>query len=200
MIALIQNTQEDKIIRAFIAIELPVNIIDSIKNIQAELRDESNKVTWVKADNIHLTLKFLGNIAVDTIDKIEAAMKNAADDIHSFTLSVKEAGAFPSMMSPRVVWIGVKENRGANLYQIYCNLEDNLSALGFEKEARGFEPHLTLGRIRFLKNKQLFKERLLKLKERELGQLTVNSICLFKSRLNPEGAVYTKLKEIRLKA
>ncbi len=189
--------QEDKFIRAFIAIELPAKIIEGLKEIQDKLKNGNNKVVWVKPENIHLTIKFLGDIEVAKIDSIAVLLEDAAAKNRSFDVSVKGVGGFPTIDNPRVLWVGVEED-GANLIQIYNNLEQGLSILGFKKGDRPFKPHLTLGRIKFLKDKKGLKERLERFKDITLGKCGVNGICLFQSRLTPEGAVHIKLKEYRL--
>ncbi|MBI5328215.1 MAG: RNA 2',3'-cyclic phosphodiesterase [Deltaproteobacteria bacterium] len=190
--------EEDKTIRTFIAIELPVRISDELNKVQNELKDGANKVTWVKTGNIHLTVKFLGNIETNRINSIEQILESVVCKGHIFNITIKGIGVFPSMNNPRVIWIGVEEN-GTNLAQLYNNLEDGLTTLGFEKEERIFKPHLTMGRIKFLKDKKLLKQRLEKNADINLGQFAVDSLCLFESKLTPEGVVYTKLKKAKLK-
>ncbi|MBI5048749.1 MAG: RNA 2',3'-cyclic phosphodiesterase [Deltaproteobacteria bacterium] len=190
--------EEDKIIRAFIAIELPAKISEELNRVQKELKDGVNKVTWIKTGNVHLTIKFLGDIEAKKVNSIEQVLESVACKSHVFNITIKRTGVFPSMDSPRIIWVGVEEN-GANLAQLYNNLEDSLTTLGFEKEERTFKPHLTMGRIKFLKDKKLLKQRLEKNADINLGQFAVDSLYLFESKLTPEGAVYTKLKEAKLK-
>lgn len=189
--------EKDKTIRTFIAIELPQKIRDGLKNIQDGLRDEINKVTCVKLENIHLTIKFLGDIEADKIDSIAGLLEGAAAKSHSFDISAKGVGCFPTIDNPRVLWVGIEEGN-VNMAALYNNIEDALSAIGFAKEERPFKPHLTLGRIKFLKDKKGLKERIERFKDITLGQYMVDSICLFQSRLTPKGAVHTKLKEVKL--
>ena len=189
--------EKDKTIRTFIAIELPAKIIDGLKEIQDELKDGTNKVTWVKPENIHLTIKFLGDIEADKIDSIAGLLKSAAAKNRSFDISVKGVGGFPTIDNPRVLWVGIEEGN-VNLSALYNNIEDALSTIGFEKEERPFKPHLTLGRIKFLKDRKGLKEWIERFKDITLGQYMVDSICLFQSMLTPEGAVHIKLKKIEL--
>jgi len=188
---------EDKTIRAFIAIELPVKIIDCLKEIQDELKHTSNKVTWVKPENIHLTIKFMGDIEADKVNRLTGFLEGAAAKSYSFDISVKGVGGFPTIDNPRILWVGIEDDK--NLSHLYDNLENGLAALGFEKEERPFKPHLTLGRIKFLKYKKGLKERIERFKDITLGKCRIDSICLFQSRLTPEGTVHTKLKEAKLK-
>lgn len=190
--------EKDRTIRAFIAIELPANIIDALKKIQDELKDGSNKVAWVKPENIHLTIRFLGDIEAGKIDGIAGLLEDAAAKNRSFDISVKGAGAFPKMDNPRVLWAGIEDSK--NLLPLYSNLEEGLEPLGLKKEERPFKPHLTLGRVKFLNDKKIFRKHIEKYKDITLGQFTAEGICLFQSRLTPNGAVYVKLKEYKLKA
>ncbi len=190
--------EKDKTIRTFIAIELPAKIVDGLKKIQNELRVAGNNVTWVKPENIHLTIKFLGDIETDKIDSIAGLLEGAAAKSHSFDISVKGVGGFPTIDNPRVLWVGIEESN-VNLFALYNNIEDALSAISFAKEERSFKPHLTLGRIKFLKDKKGLKERIERFKDITLGQYMVDSICFFQSTLTPKGAVHIKLKEAKLK-
>ena len=190
--------EEHELIRAFIAIELPAKIAQELEKIQDKLKDETNKITWVKPENIHLTIKFLGDIETNKIDSIAKVLEDAADNLSSFKISIKGVGAFPTIENPRVLWVGIEED-DTNVSQLYNNLEHGLTTLGFEKEQRAFKPHLTLGRIKFLKDKRTLKQHLEKVAGINLGKFEVGSFYLFKSKLTPEGAVHTKLKEVKLK-
>jgi len=190
--------EKDRTIRAFIAIELPANITDALKNIQDSLKDEMNKVAWVKPENIHLTIRFLGDIETCKIDSIAGLLEGAAVKTHSFDISVKGVGGFPTIDNPRVVWVGIEDNK--NVLPLYNNLEEGLESLGLKKEERSFKPHLTLGRVKFLSDKKLFKKRIEKYNNINLGQFAAEGICLFQSTLTPNSAVYVKLKEYKLKA
>ena len=188
--------EQNRFVRAFSAIELPSIIVKSLGEIQDNLRDTTNKITWVKPDNIHLTMKFLGNIETDKAHAIEKILKNIVSQISIGKLSVEGVGAFPTINNPRVIWVGIEDDK--NLLKIYTQLEDGLASLGFKKEDRPFKPHLTLGRVKFLKDKKGLKERLEKLADIKLASFIVDSLILFKSELTPEGSLYTKLKEVKL--
>ena len=190
--------EEHELIRAFIAIELPARIAQGLEKIQDGLKDETNKVAWVKPENIHLTIKFLGDIETNKIDSITKVLEDAAGNLSNFKISIKGIGAFPTIENPRVLWVGIEED-DTNISQLYNNLEHGLTALGFEKEQRTFKPHLTLGRVKFLKDKKLLKQRFEKMADINLGQFTAASLYLFESKLTPEGAVHTKLKEVKFK-
>ena len=103
-------------------------------------------------------------------------------------------GAFPSLKSPRVVWIGI-EDQGGQLVRLQNQIEKEMANLGFEEEKRAFSPHLTLGRVRSPRGKDELVKYLLDERERVFGEINVDRVILFKSELKPTGAVYTVLKE-----
>jgi len=187
--------KEDKL-RLFIAIELPSNIIDGLRNVQEELKDKSNKPSWAKPENIHLTLKFLGDTETGKIESMVNILEGIAGKSFSFEISVKGVGTFPAAGNPRVIWVGIEENK--DMLQLYNNIEEGLATLGFEKERRDFKPHLTLGRIKFLNDRAGLKRGLEKVAGLNLARFAVAGFALFKSTLTPEGAIHTRLKEYTL--
>jgi 2'-5' RNA ligase len=184
-------------IRSFIAIELPDGIKSVLENIQQELKSMRLRARWVKPKNIHLTLKFLGNVDPLDIDNIAGAIDDAAREFAPFTLKVGGIGFFPGIKRPRVVWVGL-DGDSQILLDLQRNLEDHLAALGFQKEKRAFKAHLTLGRIRNAVHPDIAGRAI----EPSTGpgeqQFTADRIILFKSDLKPTGAEYSKLKETRL--
>ena len=134
-------------VRSFIAIELPAAVISLLDNVQQELKVLRLKARWVRPQNIHLTLKFLGNIDSGEIEKIGRAMVDAAGDSAPFTLTIGGIGFFPDIKRPRVIWVGLDGAKPA-LFNLQRNLADRLAIAGFPKEERSFKAHLTLGRIR----------------------------------------------------
>jgi len=189
-------------IRAFIAIELPPEIKSALGQLQAELKKLSPPpVKWVDPEAIHLTLKFLGNIARDKVDKITQVIEEAAQGISPFQLEVKGLGTFPNLRRVRVIWVGV-EGELAPLSQLQRGIESKLAPLGFPPEGRPFTPHLTLGRVR---------EQASPAEQQRLGQLIAGTrfegghrfeagwVSLMQSQLTPEGAIYHRLSAIRLK-
>jgi len=151
----------------------------------------------VKPGNIHLTLKFLGDIDPLDIDNIAGAMDDAAREIAPFTLRVGGIGFFPGIKRPRVVWVGLGGDSQI-LFDLQRKLEDRLASAGFPKEKRAFKAHLTLGRIRDAVHHDT-AGRAIQHFTRPAGQhFTADRIILFKSDLKPTGAEYSKLKETKL--
>ena len=135
-------------IRAFIAIELPEAILGELDNIEARLKPQMphDALRWVKADSIHLTLKFLGQVPSDQLDLITSSLRTAAAAHAPFVLEVKGAGCFPNIHRPRVVWVGVQEH-DHRLHGLQRAVENAIAPLGYPTEIRDFTPHLTLGRV-----------------------------------------------------
>jgi RNA 2',3'-cyclic 3'-phosphodiesterase len=187
-------------IRAFIAIELPSEIKSILSNVQSQLKKVgSNTVKWVDPVNIHLTLKFLGDISTAQIDPVHSALQSAAQTAHPFRLAVQSAGAFPGLNRVQVIWIGL-QGELETLTNLQRALDAQLSQLGFSPEKRPFSPHLTIGRVRetaTLIERQNIAQSLSQLKLQTGVSFGVNSINLMQSRLLPAGPIYTCLKSVK---
>ena len=189
-------------IRTFIAIELPKITRDALGDLQARLTVHVPKdsVRWVKPDNIHLTLKFLGQVPTAQIDSITSALKHAVAGMHVFPLDVMNAGCFPDERRPRVVWVGVDEPIGV-LHALQRAIELATAPLGYPTEPRPFQPHLTLGRAaRDLKPADLHKlgEAVKAMKVGLLGHVHAEEVVLFQSDLASGGPTYTALAHVPL--
>jgi len=181
--------------RAFIAIDLPESVKSFLSEAQAALKLYGFRVKWVRLQNIHLTLKFLGDTAIADSDKIAEAMAMAARNCPAVSLVAKGIGVFPDVRRPRVIWAGLNGQLEilANLQQ---TLDAHLADLGFPRETRAFKSHLTLGRVKGKIASARIKAAIDKLKEFESGSFEINQVILFKSELRPTGAVYTKVQGI----
>jgi len=134
-------------IRSFIAIELPPEIKLELARLQDRLKENGQpRIKWVDPQGIHLTLKFLGNIDLSMVERITAAMTDAASATPVFTLDLRQPGAFPGLSRVQVVWVGL-EGDLTTLDRLYCQLEEKTAASGFPPEKRDFKPHLTLARV-----------------------------------------------------
>ena len=134
-------------IRAFIAFELPEYIISSIREVQEGIRSCGLNLRWVRPENIHLTLRFLGNIDAAETQKTGEAMRNAAEQFAPVSLEAKGIGAFPGVKRPRVIWIGLGGQTNV-LEGLHRTLDENLADAGFTSEKRSFKGHLTLSRVK----------------------------------------------------
>lgn len=186
-----------KTLRAFIAIELPETISREMAAIQRQLKAYDLKLRWVNVHNIHLTLKFLGDIAPANVDNIVHAIHAAAGHVSAFELMVQGLGVFPGIRRPKVLWTGLGGDT-ERLKHLQHDLEDSLALHGFSKEKRAYKGHLTLGRfkgpvdpadlVRIMEAEGLFKPLI----------LPVDEIVLMQSRLTPDGAVYSPLARVGL--
>jgi 2'-5' RNA ligase len=184
------------VVRTFICLEIPALIKERISRLQDTLRQIEAQISWTRPENIHLTLKFLGNIEASRIDRVGKALKIAANGIPSFEVTVSGAGCFPSARSPRVLWVG-SSNTPEPLQRLYSNIEDELSRVGFDREKRKFSPHLTIGRVRTPHNSARVAESLIAAGF-ESEPFTAREVILMRSDLNPSGSIYTPQNVIPL--
>ncbi len=185
-------------IRAFIAIKIPEDIQDKLGAIQQKLQQSAVHVSWVRSGNIHLTLKFLGNIQEDRIPKILSSLEESVKTSSPFQLQVGYAGAFPNIRYPRVIWIGVTDDENGSLKTLQKELESRLAKLGFKKEKGRFQPHLTLGRVRSQKNRGNLLRAVESIVNIWVGEIPVDTVYLIRSELKPTGAEYTDIAEIKI--
>lgn len=183
-------------LRCFIAIEMPETVKSVLSEIEEGLKKSKADVKWVKPDNIHLTLKFLGNIKEENTEKIIKIMGKTCSHYNPFNLEIKGVGMFPYIKSPRVLWVGIESNDVLKTLQE--EIDNGMASIGFEREDKKFTPHLTLGRFRSSTGKEGLME-IIKLHEKDsFGIINVKSISLIRSDLNPEGARYSKIAEVSL--
>jgi 2'-5' RNA ligase len=189
-------------VRSFIAIELDQDLRTGLERVQSELRERlaPRSVRWVRPEGIHLTLKFLGDTPLETVDQVKEALARAAAEASPFAFTVGGLGCFPNARRPRVVWVGLQEPTGV-LARLRDAVEEQVAPLGFPTERRTFHPHLTLGRVQRHASKSEVREigeavasGLLE----TIGEMEVTSISYIKSDLKPSGAVYTTLYEVAL--
>jgi len=179
--------------RLFIAVELPPDLKQRIKAMATVLRGKDlGEFRWVRPENIHLTLKFLGETPAERLSEITAAMTVAVRDIEPFILKLGKTGVFPSMRRPRVFWLGLDESL-EQLMELQATLQTALKAIGFAEERDHFVPHLTLARIpRSLSSMERvsFESQWPLLQGLELPALRVERISLMESQLSQQGARY----------
>ena len=157
-----------------------------------DLRSTARDVSWVAPGNLHLTVKFLGEVADGRIEGIVGALTGAIAGVSAFDADVEGLGAFPSAVRPRVVWAGVTTGAGA-MGDLAGRVDDALAALGFAREARPFSAHVTLGRVRQPGRAPALTEALRGAAGRPFGRLRVACASLMQSELSPRGARYTEL-------
>jgi len=190
-------------IRSFIAIELPDELKAKLGQLEAQLKSgQQLRVKWVDPSSIHLTLKFLGNISVSRVGEIAKAMEVAAQGVPPFELEVKGLGAFPNLKRIQVFWIGVG-GEADKLGQLQQRIESNLARLGFTPESRPFTGHITLARMRDQASsdeRQRFGQLITQTRFDIDYVFPVEAVSLMRSQLTREGAIYSRLSQVRLES
>jgi len=184
--------------RSFIAIPCPKQIQDVATEIQKELKTTLADVKWVSSEQIHLTLKFLGDVQTDKIDSIMALLQEQLIRFSSFEVELNAVGTFPNAHHPKILWLGLTDPQKTISAMVEI-LEDKLSSLGFKKETREFHPHMTIGRLRSNKNVRVLSEKLKKISIPLGIKQLVNEVVLFQSTLTSQGPIYTPLGGVKLK-
>jgi len=188
-------------VRSFIAIELPEELRLELSQLQAKLKaGKQPGVKWADPYGIHLTLKFLGNIAVDKTGEITKAIEEAAQGTAPFHLEVKQLGVFPNLRRVQVVWVGIS-GEVDKLGQLQQRIESGLARLGFTPESRPFTPHLTLARLRdqaSLDERQRLGQLIASTSFESAHSIEVDAVNLMKSQLTREGAIYSRISSVKL--
>ena len=189
------------LLRAFIAVELSLDLRKSVYAATAKLQSEvGGLVRWVPMENMHLTLKFLGDVSPSNVDLLSGMLRAETDLFQCFELRLNGLGSFPSLKRPRVIYIGIQAP--SVLESLQRGIESASRRLGYESEERGFSPHLTIGRVKqnaTATEQQMIRRALEQTKIDSLGTTRVDSVELFKSDLRPTGSVYTRLFSAPLK-
>ncbi len=189
------------LLRAFIAVEIPLPLRQAVCSATSDLQKELNAlVRWVPLENMHLTLKFLGDVSPSNVDLLTQMITAEAELFDCFELHLNGLGSFPSLKRPRVIYIGIQAP--AVLEALHRGIESASRRLGYESEDRGFSPHLTIGRVKqnvTATDQQTIRRALEGTKIDSLGTARVDSVHLYKSDLKPTGSVYTRLYSAALK-
>jgi RNA 2',3'-cyclic 3'-phosphodiesterase len=179
-------------VRSFIAIDLSNPARSRIEEFIGELRKSDAQVGWVRVESIHLTLKFLGNVAPESIEEIKPALARVAAQTGPIHIEPAGCGAFPTLKSPRVIWVGLRGQIGP-LSDLARRVEAAMAPLGFKPEDRPFKPHLTVGRIKGKARLQALQQILLAQQHFAAEPFDAAEVVLYKSDLRPDGARYTPL-------
>jgi len=185
-------------LRLFFAINLPLDIKRKLGNLQAYLQTTQVNVKWVEQQNLHLTVKFLGEVDGNRVSEISQTVKKTVAGTGSFELIFNELGFFPGARRPKVVWLAVAGEVDKFLL-LHRRLEESLAALGWASDSQNFVPHLTLGRLRTLQASELLVSKVDEVRKNwSSSSVVVSSIELMKSQLTPEGPIYQVLESIKL--
>ena len=181
-------------IRSFVAFDMnSESVLKRLTEVQALLARTGADLKVVEPKNIHITVRFLGNVAARTVEEIFDGMKRAS--FVPFDVKICGVGAFPDVRYPRVVWAGITE--GADkLRGIFSQLEPHVRGLGFAPDPKGFSPHLTIARVRSGRNKAELAKFISENVAYEFGTVRAACLRLKRSELTPKGPIYSTLKEV----
>jgi 2'-5' RNA ligase len=183
-------------LRCFIAIEITPKVKESIRYIVDILGKTGAAVKWVPAENVHLTLKFLGSTDESLIDQIKATLCKKLLTYNPFYIKIAGVGCFPNTRHPRVIWVGVESSDV--LLGLHKNIDEGMAQFGYPVEKRDFSPHLTIGRVKAQKRIPEMIRLLNDFRGSSFDTIEVSRIHLMKSELKPAGAEYYSLAEIPL--
>jgi len=184
----------EEVFRAFISVDL-AGLLD-LEAVSYTIRGMNLQQKLVEPENVHISLKFLGDTPVRMTEDLLSIMKRSIEGIAPFDISFKGLGAFPKQDNPRVIWIGIQAP--ASLATIAARLEDGCADLGFRKEGRPFSPHLTLSRVKFVRDRKGLPDLFKVYQAKDFGTVKVEAIRLKKSILGPKGPTYSTVGEVLL--
>lgn len=177
-------------IRAFLAIDLDDDLKPKINRIIKEFKKTDAKIKYVELVNLHLTLKFFGDIDTEGLELLEKTIADVLADFKPFDIRIKGCGAFPNTNRIKVIWVGIDGD--SIIRQLHDRLDKEFTRLGFDEDKR-FSTHLTIGRMKAGKNKEKVKQTIEEFENVEIGEMTVDRISLKKSTLTPQGPIYEDL-------
>ena len=182
--------------RIFVAVALAPPLLAAVSGVRARLAEADSMLRWLRPENLHFTLKFLGGITPSQLTGVVAAAHEVAARTHRFSITLAGLGAFPSARRPRVVWIGVSS--GADHLVALAKDLDVVLRQPRAREDRPFRPHLTIARVRDAAPPRDLSKEIGVLRELEWGSQTVGAIRVMESHLRPSGAVYQQVEEVGL--
>jgi len=175
--------------RTFIAVDVPDNVKIAVDEYLASIRGDMDKnIKWVNRENMHFTIKFLGEIRKSELSAIKECVEQTARDFDPFQIELSGFGVFPSESNPRIFWIGTGIG-GDTLLDIYQDMETTLENCGYDRDSKTFSPHLTIGRVKKYK-KAIFPERIVDFPD---TAFEARGLSIIKSTLTPEGPIYEKI-------
>ncbi|MEE9181973.1 MAG: RNA 2',3'-cyclic phosphodiesterase [candidate division NC10 bacterium] len=183
--------------RLFIAINVDPSLKPLLAEIQGKLKPTRSPVSWVKPENLHFTLKFLGEITEGRLPGLREAFRCSLAGIRPFPLSFAGLGTFPPKGRPRVVWVGVEEG-SEEMEKLRGRIDEALLPLGFPREDRPFRAHLTLGRVKSVGRLDPLLEFLRRGEVGQVGRMEVRCVDLMQSQLHPAGAIYTLVETVQM--
>lgn len=186
--------------RCFLAIDIDSDLIENIVKVQEEFKNTNNNVKYVEEENLHFTLKFFGDIDKDKIFEVKNCILKVLNEINfkdnfSNEISIKGLGTFPNKNYMKVLWVGCENSEF--ITKLHDALDLEFKKIGFKLDKQ-FKTHITIGRIRNLKDKNEFKSKIEKLENFEIGNMNIEKISLKISELTPKGPIYSNIKVFEL--
>jgi 2'-5' RNA ligase len=179
------------VVRSFVALELSDEVREKLAELLKRLHQTNAAVKWVEPENLHLTLKFLGEVPEEQIQNIVEALRAVAQKFEPFSLTVRGVGGFPDLRRPRVLWVGVEATNP--LMRLQQLVEQAMEKLGFEPEERAYHPHITIGRVKGMAGIDKVRAILSEHADICFGTVLIKHLTLFRSDLSREGPTYTPL-------
>lgn len=179
-------------VRAFLALDLPEAVRDALTAAQRSLDSPGGKIKWVARENLHVTVKFLGDVAEDSLSRISAAAAAVAAETRSFPFTVRGVQVIPPRGAVRMIWAGVDE-AGGRLAEFFRRLDPAVGAFGIQREKRTFRPHVTLARVKFLPSPDALRRAAADWAHEDFGAVDTPELVTYSSHLTPSGPIYTPL-------
>jgi 2'-5' RNA ligase len=180
-------------LRCFVAVEVvDIKVLDNLITLGKALTTTGATVKLVEAQNIHATLRFLGNVSLSRVEEVGELLDEV--EFYPFDVELKGVGVFPNLRRVNVVWVGI-ERGDVELLNIFNQLEAKLKGIGFKSDRRGFTPHITVARVSSGRNRDALVDVVSDWRDREFGMYRVDAIQLKKSVLTPRGPIYSTLHE-----
>ena len=183
--------------RTFIAVDLSEEQKEGLYTLQKELKKEFNNVKWVNHSNLHVTLKFIGETEEEDAERFSEIVQKAVRGFAPFEMSLNELGFFPGPHKPRIIWVGVDKGK-EELQKIWKEVELAFQEEGFPLSDKNFKPHVTIGRIRRVQKKVPAQKWINEHSAYDLSPYLVDNITVYRSDLQPQGAVYTPIDRVYL--
>ncbi len=181
-------------VRSFVALEISDEVKEKLGRLLGELQRTNATIKWVEVENLHLTLKFLGEVPESQIEDIAETLKAVAQGTFPFSFTVQGVSGFPDLRKPRVLWVGVEATEA--LMRLQRMVEKAMENLGFEPEGRGYHPHITIGRVKAMVGIEKVKTILSENVNTVFGVVFATHLTLFRSDLSKEGPTYTPLAKL----
>jgi len=182
-----------KKMRVFVAIDIDDEIKNKIFEIQQEFKKINCNIKYVEKQNLHITLKFIGEVDITKKEIIKETLSRSLIEEKKFSININSLGCFPNLSGPRILWVGIEEGK-KELVFLSEKIDNELSRINIKKETKKFDPHITIGRIKSNYKISVLKEKIKELSIKNFGSFEVGSIVLYESILKSTGPYYNRLE------